>query len=259
MTLELVVVDAFTERPFTGNPAAVAVVEQFPDPQFMQAVAAEMAISETAFCVARPDGHSDLRWFSPTMEIDLCGHATLATTRVLGGSPHFNTLSGVLSCRTEPDGVIRMDFPADPPRLAEAPPALGSGLRGAEVKAFARCRQDALVELADADSVRRLQPDMATIASLAERGVIVTAPCDADGVDCVSRFFAPNAGVPEDPVTGSAHCALAVWWGERTGRRELVGEQVSARGGTVYMSWSGERVELGGRAVIVSRVSMDLS
>ncbi|HMK63392.1 MAG TPA: PhzF family phenazine biosynthesis protein [Acidimicrobiales bacterium] len=256
MVLELVVVDAFTDRPFSGNPAAVAVLDAFPAETRMQAIASEMALSETAFCAPRPDGDHDLRWFSPTMEIDLCGHATLATAHVLGGATRFWTRGGELPCRPGADGLVIMDFPADPPRPAEHPAELASCFGDAEVRAFARTRQDALVELADAAGVRQFRPDLRALASLARRGVIVTAAGDRVGVDCVSRFFAPNAGVPEDPVTGSAHCALAVWWGGRLGRSELVGEQASPRGGTVRMACRGGRVELAGRAVTVSTVTM---
>ena len=252
MALELTVVDAFTDRPFAGNPAAVAVVDAFPPEELMQAVAAEMALSETAFCVPRPDGDHDLRWFTPSTEVALCGHATLATTHVLGGRHRFHTRSGVLAGWVEDDGMVRLDFPADPPVPGETP--AGLGLPGAV--AFARTREDALVELVDAASVRGLQPDLAAIAALAPRGVVVTAAGDRPGVDCVSRFFGPNVGIPEDPATGSAHCALAVWWGDRLGRDELVGEQASRRGAVVHMNRRGERVELGGHAVSVSRVSM---
>ena len=251
MALELTVVDAFTDRPFTGNPAAVAVVDAFPDEDRMQSVAAEMALSETAFCVARPDGDHDLRWVTPTVEVDLCGHATLATAHVLGGTGRFHTRSGLLACRSE-GGDIWMDFPADPP--AEAPPPAGLGLEG--VAAYATGRADALVELADAAAVRALEPDLAALAALGTRAVIVTAAGDRPGVDCVSRVFGPNVGIPEDPATGSAHCALAVWWAGRTGRRQLTGEQASRRGATVRMVLDGDRVQLGGRAVTVSRVQM---
>jgi predicted PhzF superfamily epimerase YddE/YHI9 len=254
MALELTVVDAFTDRPFAGNPAAVAVVDAFPAEGLMQAVAAEMALSETAFCAPRSDGAYDLRWFTPTVEVDLCGHATLATTHVLGGSRHFHTRSGVLSGWVEDDGTVRLDFPADPPVPEDPPPDLDRSFAGAV--AFARTRQDALVELPDAASVRSFRPDMGAVGALAPRGVMVTAPGDRPGIDCVSRFFGPNVGIPEDPATGSAHCALAVWWGERLGRGELVGEQASRRGAVVLMTLRGERVELGGRAVTVSRVSL---
>jgi predicted PhzF superfamily epimerase YddE/YHI9 len=227
-------------------------VEAFPEDSRMQVVAAEMALSETAFCVERADGDHDLRWFSPTAEVDLCGHATLATAHLLGGRARFHTRSGVLHCSADDGGLVRMDFPSDPPVPCQ-PPA-GLGLSG--VVAFARCRQDVLVELTEAASVRRMVPDLAALAALGSRGVVVTAAGDHPGIDCVSRFFAPNAGVPEDPVTGSAHCALAVWWGERLGCDSLVGEQASSRGGTVWMRRRAERVELRGRAVTVSRVSM---
>ncbi len=251
-TLELTVVDAFADGPFTGNPAAVAVLGSFPDEARMQQVAAEMALAETAYCVPRSDGDFDLRWFTPVAEVALCGHATLATAHLLGGAPSFHTRSGTLECRVEDDGMVRMDFPADPPAPSEIPPALGI----ADVQAFARTREDVLVELADAGAVRRYVPDLAVLAGLGTRGVIVTAPGDRPDIDCVSRFFAPNLGIPEDPATGSAHCALAVWWGERVGREQLVGEQASARGATVYMRRCGDRVELGGRAVTMSRVTM---
>ena len=251
MALELTVVDAFTDRPFSGNPAAVAVVDAFPGDDRMQAVAAEMALSETAFCAARPDGDHDLRWFTPNVEVDLCGHATLATAHVLGAEARFHTRSGVLSCRRDGE-TVWMDFPADPP----AEVALPGGLALDDVRAFAMCRADALVELSDAARVRGMEADLAALAALGTRGVIVTAAGDRPGVDCVSRFFAPNAGIPEDPVTGSAHCALAVWWAGRTGRQDLVGEQASRRGGTVRMVIAGDRVRLGGRAVTVSRVEM---
>lgn len=225
MSLELTVVDAFAERPFSGNPAAVAVVDAFPDDARMQSVAAEMALSETAFCVARHDGDHDLRWFSPAAEVDLCGHATLATAHVLGGDGRFHTRGGVLSCWSDGDGVIRMDFPSDPPRPAAVPAALQAALAPREVRGFAMCRFDALVELADAAAVRSWRPDLETVAGVGTRGVCVTAPGDRPGVDCVSRFFAPNAGIAEDPVTGSVHCALALcggrapdaraWWVSR--------------------------------------------
>ncbi len=251
MAFELTVVDAFTDTPLRGNPAAVALLDRFPDEARMQAIACEMALAETAFCVARPDGDHDLRWFTPTVEADLCGHATLATAHVLGGAARFHTRSGLLSCERA-DGVILMDFPADEPVPAPAP----EGLDLTGVTAFATTRFDALVELGDAAAVRSLVPDLAMFAALGTRGVIVTAAGDRPGVDCVSRFFAPNVGIPEDPVTGSAHCALAVYWGERLGRQKLRGEQASPRGGFVLMERRGSRVAIGGHAVTVSTVTM---
>ncbi len=245
-------VDAFTDRPFAGNPAAVAVVPEFPPDRRMQDIAGEMNLAETAFVAARPDGDHDLRWFTPTVEVDLCGHATLATAHVLGGTARFHTRSGILSCGAGAAGRIEMDFPATPVTPAPVPP----GLHVAGLVSFGLTRLDALIELADAEAVRSFRPDMGELAALETRGVIVTAPGDRPGVDMVSRFFAPNSGVPEDPVTGSAHCALAGYWGRRLNRTDLVGVQASARGGTVHMHRAGDRVVLGGRAVTVSRVEL---
>ncbi len=256
--MDLTVVDSFTDRPFAGNPAAVAVVDAFPDEDRMQAVAREMNLSETAFVVPRVDGSFDLRWFTPLVEVDLCGHATLAAAHVLGGAGRFHTRSGELVCSLAADGWIEMDFPADPPAPEAIPPSVAPALRvdAASVRAFARGRSDLLVELAGADVVRAVRPDQASVAALGSRCVVVTAAGDRPGVDCVSRVFGPNAGIPEDPVTGSAHCTLAGYWGERLGRDELVGEQASARGGVVRMQRTGERVVLGGQAVTVSRVQV---
>jgi predicted PhzF superfamily epimerase YddE/YHI9 len=253
MTLELTVVDAFTDRPFTGNPAAVAVVDRFPDDVRMQHVATEMNLSETAFVVRRPDGDHDLRWFTPTVEVELCGHATLASAHVLGGTARFHTHSGLLACSRGASGRIEMDFPATRPTEVEVPAGLGvSGIRW-----FGRGRFDVLIELADAAAVRDFRPDLAELAAFGTRAVIVTAAGDQPDVDCVSRVFAPNAGIAEDPVTGSAHCTLAVHWGERLGKSEMVGLQASARGGTVHMRRQGDRVVLGGDAVTVSEVRME--
>lgn len=251
MSLELTVVDAFTDRPFSGNPAAVAVVDRFPDEQRMQDVAREMNLSETAFVVPRPDGTHDLRWFTPTTEVDLCGHATLAAAHVLGGEASFRTRSGALVC-TARDGWIEMDFPADPP-VSCAPPAV-LGIAG--VSWCGRGRSDMLVVLADAGAVRGFVPDLAAIASCEARCLIVSAAGDRPGTDCVSRVFAPAVGIPEDPVTGSAHCTLGPFWAERLGRCELVGEQASSRGGLVRMCVAGDRVLLGGQAVAVAEVRL---
>jgi predicted PhzF superfamily epimerase YddE/YHI9 len=253
MALLLTVVDAFTDQPFAGNPAAVAVVDRFPDGDRMQAVAREMNLSETAFAVPRPDGDHDLRWFSPTVEVDLCGHATLASAHVLGGQARFHTRSGLLACAALGGGWIEMDFPADPPVPAEVSGA-ELGLAGAQW--CGRSREDLLVELPDADAVRSLVPDLSRLAAAGTRGVCVTAAGDRPEVDCVSRFFGPNVGIPEDPVTGSAHCTLAVFWAARTGKHQLVGEQASSRGGVVRMSLKGDRVMLGGQAVAASEVRL---
>jgi len=256
--MDLTVVDSFTDRPFAGNPAAVALVDAFPDEDRMQAVAREMNLSETAFVVPRPDGAHDLRWFTPLVEVDLCGHATLAAAHVLGGSGTFHTRSGALVCTPAARGWIEMDLPADSPAPEAVPPSIAPALRVEDptVRAFARARSDLLVELSGADAVRTVRPDQASVAALGSRCVIVTAAGDRPGVDCVSRVFAPNAGIPEDPVTGSAHCALAEYWGDRLGRDQLVGEQASARGGMVRMGRHGDRVVLGGQAVTVSQVRL---
>jgi predicted PhzF superfamily epimerase YddE/YHI9 len=252
MPFELTVVDSFTDRPFAGNPAAVALVDRFPADSEMQLIAREMNLSETAFVASRTDGAYDLRWFTPAVEVDLCGHATLATAHVLGGTGRFVTKSGLLSCTTGEDGWIEMDFPADPPTPADVPESLGMG----GVRWSGRGRSDLLVELADAATVRAFEPDLTAIAELGVRCVVVTAGGDKPGIDCVSRVFAPAVGIPEDPVTGSAHCTLAPFWADRLGRNDLVGEQASARGGIVRMRVAGERVILGGRAVTVSNVRM---
>lgn len=250
--LELTVVDAFAEAPFAGNPAAVTVLPSFPPDSWMAQVAREMNLSETAFVVPRGDGDHDLRWFTPAAEVDLCGHATLATAHVLGGTGRFHTRSGLLACRPGRDGLIEMDLPADPVRPVPVPLRLD----GVGVVASGRGRFDFLVEVDDAGWLRTYQPDIPAIAALDARGLIITAAGDRQGVDFVSRFFGPAVGVDEDPVTGSAHCALAPYWAGRTGRDELTGYQASARGGTVRVRLEGERVVLAGSAVTVSEVRM---
>jgi predicted PhzF superfamily epimerase YddE/YHI9 len=252
MTLELVTVDAFTDEPFAGNPAAVAFVDAFPDDGLMQAVAREMNLSETAFVVARGDGDHDLRWFTPTTEVELCGHATLAAAHVLGGTARFHTASGVLGCRTSSDGWIEMDLPSDHAVEADPPETLALPT----LVWYGRGRWDALAVVDDAAEVRRLVPDLNGMASAGTRLVIVTAPGDRPGIDCVSRAFAPNAGLAEDPVTGSAHCTLADYWGDRLGRGVLVGEQASARGGIVRMRRAASRVVIAGQAVTVAHTRM---
>lgn len=251
--LELTVVDAFTDRPFAGNPAAVARLGSFLPDDTLQAIASEMNLAETAFVVDRTDGSHDLRWFTPLVEVDLCGHATLAAAHVLGGMADFHTRSGLLACRRGPGDLIELRFPADRAHPAAAP-ELGIG----GVVAYGLGRSFALVELASAAEVRLLEPDLDRLAALGTNGVIVTAPGDRPGIDMVSRVFCPNVGIPEDPVTGSAHCLLAVHWGERLGRDELVGEQASRRGGVVRMRREGDAVVLGGTAVTVARVQLDV-
>lgn len=251
-------VDAFTDQPFAGNPAAVCLLPSPRDAIWMQQVAREMNLAETAFLVRRAD-RFDLRWFTPTTEIDLCGHATLASAHVLweerhldsGDTARFHTRSGVLSASRRSD-LIWLDFPATPAHPATRSPELESGL-GVTIKYLGRTAFDYLVEVASEADVRSLAPDLSALARLPVRGVVVTARSHDGTHDFVSRFFAPGSGVPEDPVTGSAHCGLGPFWASRLGRDELVGYQASARGGTVRVRLDGDRVHLGGHAVTVLR------
>ncbi|NIH78315.1 PhzF family phenazine biosynthesis protein [Amycolatopsis viridis] len=246
--MRISIVDAFTSTPFAGNPAGVVLLDAPAETAWMQSVAAELRHSETAFVEVSGDGPKRLRWFTPTVEVDLCGHATLATGHVLGGEQVFTTRSGELRTRAD-GGWVSMDFPHDPPRPA-ADDVLGA-LPGVTVTSVARGKWDILVEVADAAEVRGLKPDLDVVAGWDARCVIVTAPGDRDDVDFVSRVFGPAVGVPEDPVTGSAHCLLAPHWAGKLGRDELVGEQASERGGIVRVRLDGDRVTLSGQAVTV--------
>jgi PhzF family phenazine biosynthesis protein len=263
--VRIFVVDAFTDRAFAGNPAGVCLVLDQPvGDAWMQQVAAEMRHAETAFLTTDAEADYRLRWFTPLVEVDLCGHATLATTHVLaeegllaaGGAPvRYATRSGVLTATVvggTAGGAVEMDFPATPVEPAGTPEGLAAAL-GATPLAVGRTPFDLCVELPDAAAVRALRPDLAAIGRLDVRGVIVTAVADRPGVDFVSRFFAPAVGVPEDPVTGSAHCALGPYWAERLGRPALVGQQLSGRGGTVAVVTKRGRVTLSGNAVTVLR------
>jgi PhzF family phenazine biosynthesis protein len=257
MRTPLFLIDAFTDRPFAGNPAGVCLPDGHPDHLWMQAIAAEMNQAETAFVRARPDGDWDLRWFTPTVEVDLCGHATLAsahalweTGRVAADRPvRFQTRSGPLTC-TLNHGRIEMDFPAEPAAPVSDPMEEAFALGAAPVF-VGRNRMDMLVVLATADEVRRLAPDLGEVAKIKARGVIVTARSDRPDADFVSRFFAPQSGVAEDPVTGSAHCCLGPYWRAELGKDQLMGYQASSRGGFVAVRCAGDRVILGGRAVTV--------
>jgi predicted PhzF superfamily epimerase YddE/YHI9 len=253
--VQISVVDAFTDTAFSGNPAGVVLLDRPAEAVWMQSVAAELKHAETAFVVVGgpEDEPKPLRWFTPTTEVDLCGHATLASAHVLGGDQRFDTRSGVLTCTVAPDGAIAMDFPADPTEPIEPPEELLAGMPGITIEQVAEGARDVLVRAASAAEVRALQPDFEALAQVPTRVVIVTAPGDQEGTDFVSRVFAPRVGIPEDPVTGSAHCTLASWWSPRLGRDELLGEQASARGGLVRMVLRGDRVELRGRAVTVLR------
>ena len=217
--MHLTVVDAFTDKPFAGNPAAVAILPRFEPDSRMQAIAAEMNLSETAFVVARTDGDYDLRWFTPSAEVKLCGHATLATVHVLGGTASFHTLSGLLACTSAADGWIQMDFPALP--SAEAPlPSVPAGLPSPCWTGWAG--EDWLIEVPSPQQVADLSLDLAGVAALGRRCLIVTAAAEAGSRhDFVSRVFAPNVGKPEDPLTGSAHCPLAAYMPPRYGPTEI--------------------------------------
>jgi PhzF family phenazine biosynthesis protein len=261
MGLTVYQVDAFTSKAFAGNPAGVCLLPEPRDEAWMQKLALEMNLSETAFLVEGDDGY-DLRWFTPAMEVDLCGHATLASahilweTGVLGPeqTAKFHTRSGVLTARRGNDR-IEMDFPATPAEPAEAPPALAQALDVAP-RYVGKNLFDFLVEVDSESSVRGLRPDFRLLKELGVRGLMVTSRSESRDFDFVSRFFAPGAGIDEDPVTGSAHCSLGPYWGERLGKQELVAYQASARGGTVYIRLAGERVILGGEAVTVLRAEL---
>lgn len=262
--MRIVQVDAFTARPFTGNPAAVCVLPAPVPPERMQAIANEMNLAETAFLVPRGDSF-DLRWFTPTTEVDLCGHATLASAHVLwedehlapGAEARFDTRSGRLTARRFGDW-IEMDFPAEPPEPAPPPPGLLDALGVTPQWTGVRTRLGyRLIELADETAVRTVTPDYGSLARVA-RGVVVTAPSDSGQADFVSRFFAPALGVDEDPVTGSAHCVLAPFWCDRFSETELTAFQLSPRGGVVRVRLAGDRVILGGQAVTVLRGELAL-
>ncbi len=262
MKQSIVQVDAFADRAFAGNPAAVCVLDGPRSAAWMQNVAMEMNLSETAFLYAE-DGAYRLRWFTPATEVDLCGHATLASAHVLWEDGHlppdvgadFNTRSGRLSARRQADWIT-LDFPAKPCEAAEAPAGLLEGLGVSRVRNVARNVFDYLVEVDTAETVRSLRPNFSALEGVSMRGVIVTAPADDGDVDFVSRFFAPGAGVNEDPVTGSAHCALGPYWGERLAKTTLLGFQASRRGGLVRVELQGDRVLLSGRAITVLRAEL---
>jgi PhzF family phenazine biosynthesis protein len=254
--LRIVQVDAFTSRAFGGNPAAVCVLDAAAEPAWMQNVAREMNLSETAFLVRSADGF-DLRWFTPTVEVALCGHATLASAHVLwqdrhlpaGATARFHTKSGLLTAKPRGEW-IELDFPSQAATEQAPLPGLLDAL-GARATYVAKNRTDFLVEVRTADEVRRLRPDFTALRALPIRGVMVTATSDDPAYDFISRFFAPGAGVDEDPVTGSAHCCLAPHWAAKLGKPSLTGYQASARGGVVRVTVAGDRVQLAGQAVTV--------
>jgi PhzF family phenazine biosynthesis protein len=267
MAIELFHIDAFTDRPFAGNPAAVCLIDGELDSSWAQHVAAEMNLSETAFVspaageLARSAVNGfNLRWFTPKAEVELCGHATLASAHVLweaGRLAHdtasvFHTRSGALTCTRDSAGLISMDFPARIATPCEPPAGLIDALRASAVF-VGNNRMDYLIHVPSEKSLRALDPDFRALKSVKARGVIVTAASTSGEYDFVSRFFAPAVGVDEDPVTGSAHCCLAPYWAEHFGRHELIGYQASPRGGTVRVRVAGQRVILIGQAVTVMR------
>lgn len=250
------IVDAFADQPFKGNPAAVCLLKQEQDPLWMQQVAAEFNLSETAFIIDQGDTFG-LRWFTPSVEVDLCGHATLASAHVLWEEGRmskdqaivFETKRYTLTCSWTPQG-ISMHFPAEESKPTKPPAGLLEAL-GVSQAQVERNRMDLLVILDSADTLRSLKPDHQKLAQIEARGIIATAPSDQPQWDCISRFFAIRVGVDEDPVTGSAHCCLAPYWSKRLGKQELVGYQASQRGGVVHMHLQNDGVTLKGKAVTV--------
>jgi PhzF family phenazine biosynthesis protein len=260
MTIPIALVDAFTSKPFAGNPAGVCMLEHAMTDEWMQHVAAEMNQAETAFLI-KEDDHYRLRWFTPAVEVDLCGHATLASAKYLysegladPSTPiQFETRSGRLTAsplKQNGEDLISLDFPAIPSSPIQGSSILGDAL-GADPVAVFRGRFDYLVELRSDDVVRALKPDLHELKKLEARGIVVTAQSSRDGYDFISRGFFPQSGIDEDPVTGSAHCMLAPFWSERLGKTKMTGYQASSRGGYVGVELVSDRVILIGDAVIV--------
>ena len=258
MTLRIVQVDAFTNRPFAGNPAAVCMLPEPRPDAWMASVAQEMNLSETAFLVRRNENDGwDLRWFTPAVEVDLCGHATLASAHVLWESGAlaadaqavFFTKSGKLTADRRGEW-IELDFPSRPSVAAPPPEGLAAAL-GVTVLGTFMSRGDVVVDVASESVVRRMKPDFSLLGRVPVRGIIVTTKSDSPEHDIVSRFFVPSQGIDEDPVTGSAHCCLAPHWAPRLGKADLVAYQASARGGVVRVGLRGDRVLLGGQAITI--------
>lgn len=258
MGLAIFQVDAFTTKPFAGNPAGVCVLSQPAEESWMQNVAREMNLSETAFLFREGDGFR-LRWFTPAVEVDLCGHATLASAHILWEMGHaqpdekvsFHTRSGVLTAERQGDW-IEMDFPAKPEEPAPEPAGLAKAL-GVKIEYLGRNQFDYLIEVASEEIVGTLRPEFTLLGTLPIRGVIVTSLSSSREYDFVSRFFAPRVGVNEDPVTGSAHCCLGPFWANRLRKNEFLAYQASSRGGVIRVRVTGPRVVLGGQAVTVLR------
>lgn len=251
MEAPLFQVDAFTDRLFAGNPAAVCLLPRWPDASVLQAIASENNLSETAFLVGAGRDY-ELRWFTPVSEVDLCGHATLASAFVLferfgvDEAVAFETRKGRLTVARDEKGLLRMDFPALPAQPCEPPERMLAALGGSPIEVL--LADDYLIRYSTEDEVRALEPDYSALIGLGARGFIVTAP--GDDVDFISRFFAPELGIPEDPVTGSAHCTLTPYWAARLDKSRLHARQVSRRGGELWCELRGDRVQIAGRAVL---------
>lgn len=258
MGLAIHQVDSFANTPFAGNPAAVCVLSEPRDEAWMQHIAQEMNLSETAFVVPQDDGFN-LRWFTPSVEVDLCGHATLAAAHILWTEGHlapnqdarFHTRSGLLTAQCQGEW-IELNFPANPSKDTKILPALVKALNAAICEVY----ENSLGYLVQVDSeaiVRQMKPDFGLLKTLPVHGVIVTSLAEHPDYDFVSRFFAPAIGINEDPVTGAAHCCLAPYWRDRLNKTDFVAYQASARGGVVKARCEGDRVILGGQAVTVIR------
>lgn len=262
MPIRIVTVDAFTNVPFSGNPAAVCVMQEARSDEWLRKVAREMNLSETAFLVPR-NGDFDLRWLTPAVEVDLCGHATIGSAHVLwqdghlpgGKQARFHTRSGLLTADRRGDW-IELDFPAKIATAADAPPELLPALGVPAPVAVTRNQFDYMVEVESEQQLRSLKPDHTALRRIPVRGVIVTARSSAAEFDFVSRFFAPQSGIDEDPVTGSAHTALGPYWAAKLGKKEMTGYQASARGGVVRVRLNGDRVILGGQAVTIMEATL---
>jgi PhzF family phenazine biosynthesis protein len=257
MTIPLFHVDAFTDRAFAGNPAAVCILPSWRADAWLQAIAGEMNLSETAFLVNQAD-HFELRWFTPKVEVALCGHATLAPAHILWqygytsvDAIRFSTKSGMLQATRRGD-EIELDFPLKPEEPAEAPAGLLQSL-GTSATYVGRNQLDYLVEVESETALRGIAPDFGRLAKLPVRGIIVTSKSAEPRFDFVSRFFAPAVGVDEDPVTGSAHCCLGDYWRKRLGKTEFVALQASARSGVVKVRVTKDRAYLAGKAVTVAK------
>jgi PhzF family phenazine biosynthesis protein len=262
--LRLLQIDAFTDRPFRGNPAAVCLLDRERDAAWMQSVGAEMNLSETAFLLQKGDEWS-LRWFTPTVEVDLCGHATLASAHALWSEAlldandvaRFQTKSGLLTATRKGDW-IELNFPATLERQSDPPDGLLSSLGVSKPNYVGKNKFDYIVEVESEDAVRALKPDHAGLRKIPVRGVMVTSRAASKDYDFVSRFFAPGSGIDEDPVTGSAHCCLTPYWAAKLGKNELVAYQASPRGGILRVALDGDRVRLAGRAVTVLRGRLEV-